>query len=167
MMAIVGDSLEASVIDRRSGQTVVALTGHLDHSFSISWSPCGSLLATASQDHTARVYDLRRADKSIAVLPSEMAAVRSIHFQASRFLVMAEADDFVHLYDWRGGLFDRRQVIDFFGEIGGVASVGECIYIAIAGGSSNSGSNSGGGIIEMQRAMGDEHCFGAYKEFLR
>lgn len=167
MMALVGDSLDTSVIDRRSGQTVVTLTGHLDHSFSISWSPCGSLLATASQDHTARVYDLRRADKSIAVLPSEMAAVRSVHFHASRFLIMAEADDFVHIYDRRSGLFDRRQVIDFFGEIGGVSSIGDHMYIGIASGSSNASSNSGGGIVEMQRAMGDERFFEAYKEFFR
>lgn len=215
---MVGDSLDALLIDTRAKCIARKIaTGHRDYCFGVAWS--GHLLATASQDHSCRVFDLRKppptqssslnanakpsppakpssssgrgkrraslqqimssssssslassaslhfgsplatpcppppqnhsiptqpSDQSVlAVLPSEMCPVRSVAFTPDGSLMaFAESDDWVHVYDVRSGCFDRRQSIDFFGEVGGMALLDNALFIGIAGGPPPPPSNS-------------------------
>ncbi|KAI9093820.1 WD40-repeat-containing domain protein, partial [Phlyctochytrium arcticum] len=133
LLCVVGDSIKSLVVDSERGTHCATLEGHVDYSFACAWSPCGRLLATGNQDMTVRLYDTRNFSKTLAVLPASMGAVRSIRFSDdARYLVFAEPADFVHVVDLTGqrtGTGDvqfarprrQQQVIDFFGEIAGVA----------------------------------------------
>lgn len=114
-------------------QTVASVAGHLDYSFASAWHPDGRLFATGNQDKTCRVWDVRNLTSPVSVLKGNMGAIRSIRFSTDgQFLVMAEPADFVHIYNIKEN-FERRQELDFFGEITGVSLSpdDESIYIGI------------------------------------
>jgi WD40 repeat protein len=120
MICCAGDDTSAVILDAQSGATITSLQGHLDYSYSCAWSPDGLYVATGNQDKTTRVYDIRAPTKALHVLEAKMGAVRRCAFtEDGRFLVMVEPSDFVHVVDC--ATYGRKQVIDMFGEIGGVA----------------------------------------------
>lgn len=143
MIASVGDSRKVRVLDIKSCVEIAALQGHLDHCFSVAWSPCGRYLASGSQDRSARIFDVRKLDKSLHTLVGNMAPVRNVKFSpCGSLFTMMEADDFVHVFDVNSD-FRESQIIDFFGEISGIAfdPQGTNFYIGCAG-------NENGGIFE-------------------
>ena len=82
-----------------------------------------------------------------------MSAARNVTFHSTS-LIFSESDDFVHILDIRN--LGSRQLIDFFGEIGGVDACDNSLYIAIAG-------TSGGGVMEWRKKW-DKH-FGDQQGF--
>lgn len=120
LLCLTGDSCDVSLMDRRSGRSVTSLSGHLDFSFCSSWRG-DNLVCTGSQDGTCRVWDIRNSTKSVACLGSLLGAVRCAKFSPDgRYLAVSEPADFVHVYDVTGGLREV-QLLDFFGNIGGIA----------------------------------------------
>ena len=120
---VVGDQLEALLVDGVSGAVVERLEGHQDYSFSAAWHPEGRLFATGSQDQTTRVWDVRCTGRgSLCSLRAQLGAVRSLRFSpdGGKVLAVAEAADFVHLVDVGSG-FAQEQTIDVFGELTGTA----------------------------------------------
>lgn len=114
-------------------QTVASVEGHLDYSFASAWHPDGRLFATGNQDKTCRVWDLRNLSNPVSVLKVNMGAVRSVRFSSDgQFLVVAEPADFVHIYDTKLNC-EKRQEIDFFGEISGVSLSpdDETLYVGV------------------------------------
>ncbi|KAJ2887367.1 hypothetical protein IWW38_005155, partial [Coemansia aciculifera] len=83
---VAGDSIDSLLVDQRlasSGGAVVArLTGHRDFSFACAFSPDARLVATGSQDSTARVYDVRWPQMPLATLCGYMGAMRVVKFSA-------------------------------------------------------------------------------------
>lgn len=143
MIACVGDSRKIRILDIKSNVEIAAIQGHLDHCFSVSWSPCGRYLASGSQDRSARIFDIRKLDKSLHTLVGNMAPVRCVKFSpCGSLFTMMEADDFVHVFSVKSD-FLESQVIDFFGEISGITfdPDGNNFYIGCAG-------NENGGIFE-------------------
>ena len=137
LAAVVGDHPTAALLDLRSGEHVAALAGHVDFSFAAAWHPGGQLLATGSQDNTARVWDVRSTRHALHVLKGRMAAVRSLRFAPNgSCLVMAEAADFVHLIECGSGkpAFRQEQLIDLFGEVAGVSFSpdGDSLFVGVA-----------------------------------
>lgn len=134
------------------------MTGHTDYCFGVAWDG-DSLLCSASQDRTARLFDLRLKPSShskqcVAALPAILSPIRSCHFgpeySTRHTLVLAESDDYVHIYDTRR--LDQRQTLDFFGEISGVSLDQsaknideEALYVAIGG------LDGTGGMLEFKR----------------
>ena len=99
----------------------MTLCGHLDFSFASAWHPDNVTLATGNQDKTCRVWDVRNLSKSVAVLKGNIGAIRSIRYSSDgQYMAMAEAADFVHVYDAKNG-YEKEQEIDFFGEIAGIS----------------------------------------------
>lgn len=97
------------------------LYGHLDYSFASAWHPDGMTFATGNQDKTCRVWDVRNLSKSVAILKGNLGAIRSIKFTSDgQYMAMAEAADFVHIYNTKTG-YMKEQEIDFFGEISGIS----------------------------------------------
>ncbi|XP_075669225.1 putative WD repeat-containing protein C2A9.03 [Castanea sativa] len=121
LLTIVGDNPEGMLVDSQTGKTVMTLCGHLDFSFASAWHPDNVTLATGNQDKTCRVWDVRNLSKSVAVLKGNIGAIRSICYSSDgQYMAMAEAADFVHVYDAKNG-FEKEQEIDFFGEIAGIS----------------------------------------------
>lgn len=115
------------------GQVVSTVEGHRDYSFATAWHPDGRVFATGNQDKTCRVWDVRKLSESVAVLKGNLGATRSIRFSSDgNFMVAAEPADFVHVYSTKAN-YEKRQEIDFFGEISGVSLSpdDECLYIGI------------------------------------
>ncbi|KAJ9558888.1 hypothetical protein OSB04_013502 [Centaurea solstitialis] len=126
LITVVGDHLDGLL-------TVSAVEGHLDYSFASAWHPDGRIFATGNQDKTCRVWDLRNLSNPVSVLKGNMGAVRSVRFSSDgQFLVVAEPADFVHVYNTNLN-YEKRQEIDFFGEISGVSLSpdDESLYIGV------------------------------------
>jgi len=111
----------AWLLDAQSGEVVTELKGHMDSCFSASWHPYLPQFVTASQDCTSRVWDARQPSASLHLLAGRIAPIRSVSYSSDgRFLCMAEAADYVHIYDVLAD-YKAGQTIDFFGEIVGAA----------------------------------------------
>ncbi|KAL3829247.1 hypothetical protein ACJIZ3_018049 [Penstemon smallii] len=133
LLTVVGDDLDGLLVDSQNGKTVASVVGHLDYSFASAWHPNGMMFATGNQDKTCRVWDLRNLSKPTAILKGNMGAVRSLRFSTDgQFLVVAEPADFVHIYSSKEN-YEKRQELDFFGEISGVSLSpdDESIYIGL------------------------------------
>jgi len=121
LVIIVGDDTDALLIDANSGKTIHSMKGHLDFSFASAWSPDGLTFATGNQDKTCRIWDARNLTESVHVLRGNVGAIRSIRFTPDgHFLSMAEAADFVHIFDIKSD-YNKRQELDFFGEVSGMS----------------------------------------------
>ncbi|AQL03296.1 Transducin/WD40 repeat-like superfamily protein [Zea mays] len=121
LVIIVGDDTDALLIDANSGKTIHSMKGHLDFSFASAWSPDGLTFATGNQDKTCRIWDARNLTESVHVLRGNVGAIRSIRFTSDgHFLSMAEAADFVHIFDIKSD-YNKRQELDFFGEVSGMS----------------------------------------------
>ena len=132
-MALVADDMGVYQYDLTSGKRIGCMSGHLDWGFAVAWHPGGTLLATGNQDCTTRLWDTRKPDAAIAVLPAVMGSVRSCRFAPDgNTLAVAEPADFVHLYDIEGGLCNSQE-IGFFGEISGISFTpgSEALYVGI------------------------------------
>ncbi|CAN8303372.1 unnamed protein product [Cochlearia groenlandica] len=134
LLAILGDSPQCLISDSHSGIVISSLKGHKDYSFASAWHPNGLILATGNQDTTCRLWDIRNISESLAVLKGNMGAIRGLKFtQDGRFLAMAEATDFVHIFDAESS-FVKCQEIDLFGEIAGISFSpdAEALYVGVA-----------------------------------
>ncbi|KAL0490903.1 WD repeat-containing protein [Acrasis kona] len=122
MMTLVGDTDVISICEVESGKELYSLKGHLDFSFASAWHPCNShIVATGSQDNTIRIWDLRKADKSLKAIVGCLGAIRSLRYsEDGKFLAASEPADFVHVYDV-GADYTREQQLDIFGEVTGIA----------------------------------------------
>ncbi|KAJ0502714.1 putative transcription factor WD40-like family [Helianthus annuus] len=142
LIAVVGDHLDGLLVDSSSGKArtceykyirAATLEGHLDYSFASAWHPDGRIFATGNQDRTCRLWDIRNLATPVSVLKGNMAAMRSVRFSSDgQFLVAAEAVDFVHVYNAKLN-YEKRQEIDFFGEVSGVSLSpdDETLYIGV------------------------------------
>ncbi|XP_074572595.1 putative WD repeat-containing protein C2A9.03 isoform X1 [Curcuma longa] len=134
LLAIVGDNKDGLLVDPQSGKVASNLKGHFDYSFASAWHPDGSIIATGSQDKTCRLWDVRNTSHSLAVLKGRIGAIRGIEFSSDgRFMAMAEAADFIHVYDANAD-FSSAQEIDMFGEIAGISfsSDAEALFVGVA-----------------------------------
>ncbi|KAJ2008410.1 hypothetical protein GGI04_001160, partial [Coemansia thaxteri] len=132
---VVGDCLDSLLLDRRQkpGAVVSKLSGHRDFSFACSFSPDGRLVATGSQDTSARVYDVRWTQQTLATLCGHIGAMRVVKFSSDgRFLMAAEPADYVHVYD--AHTFARSQEISFMGETSGAtfSPDSNCLFVGIS-----------------------------------
>lgn len=119
LLGLVGDGPHAILLDTRSNQIITRLSGHDDCSFSVAWRPDGLHMATANQDRTVIVRDIRQLDCQLTRRRTFMSVPRSVRYHPDgHLLAIANADDYVHLVDSR--TYEQGQVIDFFGDIAGL-----------------------------------------------
>jgi WD40 repeat protein/serine/threonine protein kinase len=111
--------IEISCLESSLDNSVNVLSGHTDGLTALAISRDCSILATASDDSTARVWDLRTA-RSVAVLRGHTAAVWAIALSADSSLVATgSADKTVRVWDARTG----KQLQQFNGHTGIVYAV--------------------------------------------
>ncbi|KAK7419338.1 hypothetical protein QQZ08_010921 [Neonectria magnoliae] len=133
LRVMVGDNVNAMIVNAETGQLQQTLTGHRDFGFSCDWSDDGWTVATGFQDKGVKIWDARRWCNSsgmsmpLCTIRTQMAGVRSLRFSRTgsgqRVLVAAEEADFVNIIDAQ--TFSTKQVVEIFGEIGGIAFTNE------------------------------------------
>lgn len=147
LRVLVGDSPITWVYDADTGEKVRPLPGHTDYGFACAISPDEHYIATSNQDKTVRIWDTR-VWKCLRTIESDVAGYRSLRFSpvggGSRCLLMCEPADRVVIVDAQG--YQQRQVLDFFGEIGGADFVPDGSTFMVA----NLDSKFGG-IMEFER----------------
>ncbi|EUC30283.1 hypothetical protein COCCADRAFT_104332 [Bipolaris zeicola 26-R-13] len=149
LRVVVGDFQETLITNAETGEAFETLNTHADDAFACAWADDGIHVATAAQDSTIVVWDARYWREPLAVMKSELAVPRSLHFSplgsGPRVLVAAEADDYINIINAQ--TWESKQVFDFFGPVGGAAFTpdGQSLFIA-------NGEKRFGGIIELERA---------------
>ncbi|KAF4454367.1 hypothetical protein F53441_3124 [Fusarium austroafricanum] len=129
LRVMVGDDFKVLITDADTGEIQQELSGHRDYGFACDWSDDGWTVATGFQDMGVKIWDARRWRDSrgvstpLCTIRSEMAGVRNLRFSpvgsGERVLVAAEEADYVNIINAQ--TFAKKQTVDFFGEIGGVA----------------------------------------------
>ncbi|KAJ2664300.1 hypothetical protein IW148_002124 [Coemansia sp. RSA 1199] len=134
LACVVGDSTQGLLVDPRQGYRKVAqLQGHSDYAFACAISPDGRLVATGSQDTSVRVYDVRWPREAAAVVCGNIGAMRVVRFSTcGRFLLAAEAADYVHVYETP--TFECAQQVEFMGEVAGAtfSPDANCMFVGIS-----------------------------------
>jgi eukaryotic-like serine/threonine-protein kinase len=83
------------------GTTLLTCTGHSDSVNSVAWSPDGTLLASASDDRTIRVWDIHSGD-AILTCTGHSAPVNSVVWSPNgTLLASASSDKTVRVWDMR------------------------------------------------------------------
>ncbi|PWW72154.1 hypothetical protein C7212DRAFT_360189 [Tuber magnatum] len=152
LRVVVGDHTDVLICDAERGSTQFVLPGHRDYGFAAAWSDDGHTIATGNQDETVRIWDARKLNETMKVLPAKMAGVRALRFSplgygGKRVLAMAEPADIVQIVDATS--WDSMQQLEFWGEVGGIefAPTGEELFIANA-------DKCVGGLMEFERCKG-------------
>ena len=134
LRAVVGDGFSPWITDAESGKILVDLCGvHHEDVFAVAWADDGITVATGGQDCRVAIWDARRWDRPLTVIPSTMSCPRSLAFSpvgsGRRLLAIAEAEDIVGIVD---AVSWQRQDLDLFGSIGGIAlgPDGEELWVA-------------------------------------
>jgi len=123
LRAVVGDFQETYITNAETGLPIEKLSAHTDDVFACAWADDDIHIATSAQDHRIVIWDARNWKEPVAVLESELAVPRSLTWSpvggGPRVLISAESDDFVNVID--AVTWDKRQVLEFFGPVAGVA----------------------------------------------
>ncbi len=88
----VSRGLGVEIVDRASRQTLRVLSGHTASVFGVAFSPDGSLLATASADRTARLWDPSTGQHR-STLEGHTSWVRGVAFSPDGSLLATASDD--------------------------------------------------------------------------
>ncbi|KAL4309570.1 hypothetical protein GQ457_01G050020 [Hibiscus cannabinus] len=164
LLVVVGDNPDVMLVDYDNGLTLMTLPGHLDFSFASAWHPDGFTFATGNQDKTCRIWDVRKLPEPVAVLKGNMGAIQSIRYTSDgRFMAMAEAADYVHVYDVNRD-YENEQEIDFFGEIPGFSFSPDTESLFICVGDRG---EYGGSLLEYGRRRNYSHCYSSIATILK
>ncbi|KAL3458460.1 hypothetical protein BJX64DRAFT_279873 [Aspergillus heterothallicus] len=133
LRVIIGDSPDAWVVEADTGRPVHPLRGHRDFGFACAWSPDMMQIATSNQDKTAIIWDARMW-RMLEKFESDVAGYRSLRFSpvggGPRTLLLCEPADRIAIVNAQ--TYQTRQVLDFFGEVGGAdySPDGSTIWVA-------------------------------------
>jgi hypothetical protein len=151
LRVLVGDFPGSSIIDANTGSLLTQLPSSIRDAFACAWSDNGIHVATAAQDNRVIIWDARRWDTPLAVMPTELDCVRVLRFSPLAgglpVLVAAEAADYVHVLD--AVSFGERQVLEFFGNVAGVTFDGTGEELVVANGDARFG-----GLMSWRRCRG-------------
>jgi WD40 repeat protein len=131
---LVGDFEGSLVVDADSGRPLERLGGQVENAFACAWADDDIHVATAAQDCNVLIWDARNWSTPLANIACEVAYVTSLRFSpvggGKRVLVAAEAADVVSIID--ADTFDRKQVLDSFGDIGGICFSSDGSQLTVA-----------------------------------
>src|SRR5579871_1284460 len=100
--------------------------------------------------------------ESYLTLQGTMGAIRSVHFSSDgKYLAMAEAADYVHIYDASSGLYEDKQSIEFIGETSGVTFDPSCERLFIGNADDLVGS-----MYEFGRVHGTQDRSSAWEDII-
>ncbi|CAG7556860.1 unnamed protein product [Fusarium equiseti] len=163
LRVMVGDDFKVLITDADTGEIQQELSGHRDYGFACDWSDDGWTVATGFQDKGVKIWDARRwcdsrgVSTPLCTIRSEMAGVRNLRFSpvgsGERVLVAAEEADYINIINAQ--TFGKKQTVDIFGEIGGVAFTndGQDLNVLVS-------DRDRGGLLQLERSgLGPEPYF--------
>lgn len=81
---------------RRCTQPIAVIESHHDCGFAADWHANGFMFATANDDETVCIFDVRMLKAPQEILSTEVTASRSLHFSHDgRYLTSCESHDAV------------------------------------------------------------------------
>ena len=86
-------SVDTFGIDRHGGRTIMTLTGHKDSINSVTYSPDGRYIASASADCTIRVWDTRSGEHTTFPLGGDRKWVHSFSFASNGKVLAAVGEE--------------------------------------------------------------------------
>jgi hypothetical protein len=148
LRVLVGDFEGAAIVDADSGCSLQQLGGHNAHGFAAAWADDDVHVATAAQDCHVLVWDARNWSQPLADISCEGTYATSLQFSpiggGKRLLLAAESADVVNIID--AETYDRKQVVNFFGDVAGMTMSSDGSEFLIA----NSDRHFGG-LMSFQR----------------
>ena len=128
LRVLVGDHSDVLICNSETNKVLQRLQSHKDFGFACDWSENGWSVATGFQDMMIKIWDARRWTDSngnaapLSTIRANMAGARSLRFSplgsGKPVLIAAEEADFLNMID--AETYSSRQVVDIFGEIGGI-----------------------------------------------
>jgi WD40 repeat protein/3',5'-cyclic AMP phosphodiesterase CpdA len=107
----VGCYCTVQLIDLATKRIVRVLSGHLDKVQGLAFSPDGSLLATAAEDSTARIWDVATGG-AVATLTDHVEGVSAVAFSPDgSLLATASHDKTARIWDITGGSRPRTRTL--------------------------------------------------------
>ena len=111
VIAAACDSCEVVLVDERSGKRITSLEEHLDYCCAVDLKLGEDLIATGSQDMSARVWDLRNTSRSLNVVHTKKGVANKVAFYGRNRLVIGEPYDHLHSYDYLHDTIDTYSMI--------------------------------------------------------
>ena len=103
MVGIAAEKGLTRLVDSKSGNTIVDLVGHLKGVNAVAFSNDGALIATTSDDQTARIWDLHTG-KELLILTGHTHDVNSIAFSHDgKRVLTGSSDTTARLWDTNTG----------------------------------------------------------------
>lgn len=88
------------VVQTSDWKTLIEVTAHSDWITAVAWNKEGTQVATASRDHTAKVFDLTKGGKRIITFSGHSKAVRGVAFHPASDQVISCGDKGM-VYRWK------------------------------------------------------------------
>lgn len=119
------------VVQTSDWKVTVEVTAHSDWITAVAWNEEGTQVATASRDHTAKVFDLTKGGKRIATFSGHSKTVRGVAFHPKGDQVISCGDKGM-VYRWK--VSDGKKSGDLANLGGAVLRLvkGESAYVAAA-----------------------------------
>ncbi len=76
-----GQDAYGRVWDLRTGRCIMFMEGHLKSILSVDFNPNGYHIATASEDNSVKIWDLRQI-KNVYTIPAHKSLVSKVKFQS-------------------------------------------------------------------------------------
>ncbi|KAI1010120.1 hypothetical protein LB504_012422 [Fusarium proliferatum] len=171
LRVMVGDDFKVLITDADTGEIQQELSGHRDYGFACDWSDDGRTVATGFQDMGVKVWDARRwcdtrgVSTPLCTIRSDMAGVRNLRFSpvgsGERVLVAAEEADIVNIINAQ--TFNKKQTVDLFGEIGGIAFANGGHELNIL-----ASDRHRGGLLQLERCgrTAEPYFFSSWKRYV-
>lgn len=123
LLAVGMDVPEVPLLDiRTENEVVLSLKGHQGSIFDVS-PVYNNVMTTCGDDYTCHFWDLRRPDRPLRVVGSQMSPFRTMRRNAdSSYLAIMEDCDYVTIVDM--ATFECG-IVDFFGETAGLCWSGD------------------------------------------